>query len=99
MAVLLPATLTSPARPCRKRSAKLLDPMRNPREELLARARAAWPDFELDEDVLARHVEGLTIDDADRAAELFLACACAHGEPKAVAALERRYLTEVGAFV
>jgi RNA polymerase sigma-70 factor (ECF subfamily) len=66
---------------------------------LLDRARAAWPEVRLDAATFARHVDErlrpgesasrLHVDD------LYLACACAHGLPAALAAFDARYLATV----
>jgi RNA polymerase sigma-70 factor (ECF subfamily) len=65
-------------------------------------ARASWPDLALDELVFVGHIaersEGRP-DPALRAADLYLACACAHGVPEALAAFDERYLARVPAFV
>jgi RNA polymerase sigma-70 factor, ECF subfamily len=69
---------------------------------LVAEGRAAWPDLVVDAKQLvafvARHV---TTDLAEaaldglRPADLYLACACASGDPRALAAFDRDYMKEV----
>jgi RNA polymerase sigma-70 factor (ECF subfamily) len=73
-------------------------------EEVLAAARAAWPQLGLAEARFLRHLaERLPVDAppaeslrAVHAADLYLACACAEGLPAAHAALEARFLSRVG---
>lgn len=70
-------------------------------------SRAAWPEISLDPDVFARHVVARVGDEAPSAealrrlhgADLFLACACAHDAPNAVAAFERAYVTGLDAHI
>jgi RNA polymerase sigma-70 factor (ECF subfamily) len=64
-------------------------------DELVTAARAAWPAFAVDDETFLGHVAAcLPEEDAARALvalhaeDLLLACACAAGEPRAVAALE-----------
>ena len=62
--------------------------------------RRAWPCLTLDADVAARHVaeraeaEPLPV---EHAADLYLACACAHGVPGAVEAFERTFASDIAA--
>ncbi|PTL76977.1 sigma-70 family RNA polymerase sigma factor [Vitiosangium sp. GDMCC 1.1324] len=75
--------------------------------ELLASARAAWPRVRLDEAVFLRHLaERLPPSEeperslrAVPAADLFLACACLHGDAAAHAALESHFFPKVAAAV
>jgi RNA polymerase sigma-70 factor (ECF subfamily) len=69
---------------------------------LVAEGRAAWPDLAVDAKLLvefvARHVtpdlaEALL--DGLRPADLYLACACATGDSRAIAAFDRDYMKEV----
>src|SRR5262249_32629853 len=57
--------------------------------------QAAWPSLKLDPDVLARFLVERAAAEAppalDRAADLYLACACAEGVHGAVEALERTH--------
>ncbi|XXF78241.1 sigma-70 family RNA polymerase sigma factor [Myxococcaceae bacterium GXIMD 01537] len=73
----------------------------------LAEARAAWPGLPLPEATYLRHLaerlpsqvpptEALA---GTHVADLYLACACAHGLPAAHAALEAHVLSKVGAAV
>jgi RNA polymerase sigma-70 factor (ECF subfamily) len=68
--------------------------------------RAAWPHVDLDEEVFAAHVRSklqpnATPEDLERldAPGLYLACACAHGMPSALAALDLHVLTRVPEFL
>jgi RNA polymerase sigma-70 factor (ECF subfamily) len=61
-------------------------------DDWLAAARARWPALAIDPDPLARHLERLGVASAPlpaHAADLVLACACAHGDPAALALFER----------
>jgi RNA polymerase sigma-70 factor, ECF subfamily len=66
--------------------------------------RAAFPDVRLDAPTYLRHL-AVILDTPDRpvtldalqAADLYLACACAHGEPNAVAIFERDFITTLDA--
>jgi RNA polymerase sigma-70 factor (ECF subfamily) len=69
---------------------------------LVAEGRAAWPDLALDAGRLvafvARHVTADLAEaalDGLRPADLYLACACAHGDVQAIAAFDRDYIKEV----
>jgi RNA polymerase sigma-70 factor (ECF subfamily) len=67
-----------------------------------AAARARWPELPLDDEDFARHLHAAGVPDAvigERGEELFLAAACAAGEPPALRVLEREYLANVGAYV
>jgi RNA polymerase sigma-70 factor (ECF subfamily) len=61
-------------------------------EEALSIGRAAWPEVGLDGEVFARHLAAHARDGAppplEHAADLYLACACAHGSAQAVLALD-----------
>lgn len=64
--------------------------------------RGAWPDAGLTLDRFVRRIEelGVTREDlAVRAPEIFLALACADGDPAALRAFESRYLEAVGGYV
>ncbi len=75
--------------------------------ELLASARAAWPRVRLEDAVFLRHLaERLApASEPERtlralpAADLFLACACVHGDAAAQAALDAHFLPKVAAAV
>ncbi len=60
---------------------------------MLAEGRAAWPQIALEDEVFARHLGAIwsvrkaKLDDL-RGADLYLACACARGDDRALAALE-----------
>jgi RNA polymerase sigma-70 factor (ECF subfamily) len=81
-------------------------PPDSPLATALAHARAAWPDVELDDETFAAYLRthpGGAIEPhglgSDQAAELYLACACAAGEPRALAHFDRHYLGVVRAAV
>src|SRR5262249_21274768 len=64
-------------------------------------ARDAWPGIALGEEAFRAHVRakcsaGAQLPDA-RAVDLYLACACAHADPRAIAALEAAYFPDVDA--
>jgi RNA polymerase sigma-70 factor (ECF subfamily) len=61
--------------------------------ELYQQGRAAWPDVATDAAACQAHFASLSGDLAPHAAELYLAFACAKGEPHALAAFERDYGT------
>lgn len=69
--------------------------------------RAAWPQIPLDPLALAAHLAALVPADTAplaalaevQAGDLYLACACALGEPTAVAALEQHHLSGVPALL
>ncbi len=71
--------------------------------KMIETGRAAWPDVALAPEDLVRHAATCLMPDVEplaglaslHADDLYLACACAHGEPQAVAALETRFLSEV----
>ena len=68
-------------------------------QDVIDRARAAWPDLELDESGFAAHVEerregGETA--ALYAGDLWLAYGCARGSDEAVAAFDREVLSQTG---
>jgi RNA polymerase sigma-70 factor (ECF subfamily) len=66
---------------------------------------AAWPGVDLSLDAFARHVETLPVEGgaaevlARHGEDLFLACACALGIPRAVELFSRHYLGAVNAMV
>jgi RNA polymerase sigma-70 factor (ECF subfamily) len=69
--------------------------------EVLQLARAVWPDIELAPEVFAAYVaeripDGLDLRAAQceqRASDLYLACACAHGDARALQAFDRHCLS------
>jgi RNA polymerase sigma-70 factor (ECF subfamily) len=65
---------------------------------LWERGRAAWPGVEVSEAQLAQHLARLELP-AEPHADVYLACACAAGDAKAIAAFEREVLSQVGLFV
>ncbi|HVE85561.1 MAG TPA: sigma-70 family RNA polymerase sigma factor [Myxococcales bacterium] len=75
-------------------------------EQQLQAARAAWPGVELPAEVFARHVaerlpaasEGKPVEralDGMALCDLYLACACAEGVPRAAEQLEARFLARL----
>ncbi len=74
---------------------------------LTAEARAAWPDIELAEPDFLAHLAGCLAraDDPVRAlrrapaGDLFLACACSRGDPRALREFERLYIAQVATYV
>src|SRR5262249_1455089 len=75
--------------------------------EMLASARAAWPDVELSDGEflahVARHVPVgpgmLPVLRGLHASDLYLACACALGRPPALPTFERRFLGRVPVYL
>jgi RNA polymerase sigma-70 factor (ECF subfamily) len=72
--------------------------------EAFAAGVAAWPAVALPADAFVAYLADRTEAGGDpieavrglRAGDLYLACACARGDAKAISAFERAYLTEVG---
>jgi RNA polymerase sigma-70 factor (ECF subfamily) len=75
-------------------------------ESILASARAQWPGVELPDTVFVRHLAERLSEASPESSlellleqlsvsELYLACACVHGIPDAIAAFERHYLTKL----
>jgi RNA polymerase sigma-70 factor (ECF subfamily) len=66
-------------------------------------ARLAWPAFEVGKDEFARFLGKLRDAEGDlssrNVSDLYLACACAHGEPHALGVFEARYIARVGAYL
>ena len=65
-------------------------------------ARQAWPDFELSEATFATYLAGRRRDEDGpplHAPDLYLACACAEGNARAVAALDRLFLAPLADIV
>jgi RNA polymerase sigma-70 factor (ECF subfamily) len=60
----------------------------------------AWPELELDPQRFRAHLDtrGLT-PDMSHAADLYLACACLHGLPRALAAFDSTLLARIATFV
>src|SRR5262249_24103357 len=71
--------------------------------DVVSRARAASSGVSLDDAVFVRHVARLVEASADptqalpslHAGDLYLACACAHGDPAAIAHFDRQFLSDV----
>jgi RNA polymerase sigma-70 factor (ECF subfamily) len=66
--------------------------------EAYDRGRAAWPDVSLDEAAFDAHFAALGAD-GEHADDVYLACACASGEPAALAAFDLHFLTAVPHFI
>jgi RNA polymerase sigma-70 factor (ECF subfamily) len=70
---------------------------------MLDEGRKAWPSVELEREVFEKYLQELPPSSTDRsdlhAADLYLACACSHGDPQALAEFERGYLSAVPAFL
>lgn len=72
---------------------------------MLERARAAWPKVELDDSVFLEHLaarlgpDPLAALESLHAEDLFLACACVHEVPSALAAFEATHLSQVPQFL
>lgn len=71
---------------------------------LLTRGRSAWPDVVVAEAIVVAHLLDKAALDWDRVdalhgEDLYLAAACAHGEPTALTAFDARYLQKVPAFL
>ena len=80
--------------------------MQNALQRLWVAGREAWPAVELAEATFVAHVQtkvvpGARDEDVSRldAGGLYLACACAHGVPAALAALDRHVLARVPEFL
>jgi RNA polymerase sigma-70 factor (ECF subfamily) len=71
---------------------------RNP-DEVWQTAQAAWPDLALPRERFLAYLSARAPDDWDglHAADLYLACACACGDPAALAVFEGQYLGRLGA--
>lgn len=67
----------------------------------MAAARAAWPDISVADEELAAYLAARlpagppALPSEARAADLYLACACARGDDTAVEAFQRRYFGEI----
>lgn len=72
---------------------------------LLHDAQTAWPGVKVSPDVFAAYVAQRLPEDRDvveslgtiRVSDLYLACACAHGDARALAQFDARYVTEIDA--
>jgi RNA polymerase sigma-70 factor (ECF subfamily) len=70
--------------------------------EIFEDGRRAWPDVALERDVFEHYVEERAPGverSVLRAPDLYLACACAQGNSRALAHFEKRYLSEVPSFL
>jgi RNA polymerase sigma-70 factor (ECF subfamily) len=66
--------------------------------EAFDQGRAAWPEVTVETDRFAAHVARLP-EAEELHADLYLACACADGDPTALRVVDRQILGEVGLFV
>jgi RNA polymerase sigma-70 factor, ECF subfamily len=75
--------------------------------DVAARGAAAWPSVALPAEVLAGYLGERAPEDAPpvawltaaRAADLFLACACAEGDRRALSAFESAFVGQIGAYL
>ena len=69
--------------------------------EIFATAQAAWPGVHLDELTFRAFLAERTMPtgSAERAAELYLACACAQGDARAIALFETQYFTSLAQLI
>src|SRR4029078_9061154 len=73
--------------------------------ELLEQARSAWPTLGLPVAIFLRYVGERVGEGGDvatllktlHAADLYLACGCSQGEPRAIAAFEERFVAQIEA--
>lgn len=63
--------------------------------DLLAAAQAAWPGIVVPPEVFRAYLRERNISDPERAADLYIACACSRGDARAIAALEARHFGEI----
>jgi RNA polymerase sigma-70 factor (ECF subfamily) len=70
-------------------------------DELSRAGHAAWPDVRLEPAALAAYLDGRAweLSSDERAADLFLACACALDTPGALDAFDRAFMSQVGLFL
>ena len=74
---------------------------------IVSKCGAAWPGVIVTPDVFVAHVRRVTASDADpeaalaklHAEDLYLACALTHGDTRALASFEERFLPEVAGYV
>jgi RNA polymerase sigma-70 factor (ECF subfamily) len=75
--------------------------------EFLQRARGAWPDVHVSDEALLRHLGSRISTDEDpiaqlatlHAGDMYLACGCALGDARAIAAFERVYVSQISAYL
>jgi RNA polymerase sigma-70 factor (ECF subfamily) len=69
--------------------------------ELYDAGRRAWPEVALEREIFVRYVEERAPGSAEglRADELYIACACARGDERAMREFDRRYLSEIPSFL
>jgi RNA polymerase sigma-70 factor (ECF subfamily) len=76
-------------------------------DDFVRRARAPWPELHLSDEALLRHVgarlaadeEPLTLLASLHAGDLYVACGCAQGDARAIAAFERVYVSQISAYL
>jgi RNA polymerase sigma-70 factor (ECF subfamily) len=75
--------------------------------DFLQRAREAWPDVHVSDDAILHHVGARLSPDEDpvaqlaslHAGDLYVACGCASGDARAIAAFERVYVSQISAYL
>jgi RNA polymerase sigma-70 factor (ECF subfamily) len=93
-------------RPEQERERCFVPPQRDVVQAFVDSGRAAWLDVAVSAETLAEALarlqqrDGRSAEDRlDHASDLYLACACATGDRRALAAFDAHFLTRVGAFV
>jgi RNA polymerase sigma-70 factor (ECF subfamily) len=72
--------------------------MTDPARAAFERGRAAWPTIDLDEKIFAAHL-ARTGGHCQHDADLYLACACAHGARNAATVFHRAFLDDVPDYI
>jgi RNA polymerase sigma-70 factor (ECF subfamily) len=75
--------------------------------DFVLRARASWPELQLPEEAFLQHVgarlavedDPVAVLDSLHAGDLYLACACSRGDARAIAALEREFVSQISAYL
>jgi RNA polymerase sigma-70 factor (ECF subfamily) len=75
--------------------------------DFLRRARAVWSEIQLSDEALLRHVAARLAPDDEpvellrslHAGDLYIACACSRGDPRAIGILEREYVSQISAYL
>lgn len=75
----------------------------SPALDLYEEGRRAWPDIALDREAFERHLAERAPEKASgapvRGGDLYIACACARGDERALEAFDRHFLAEVPSFL
>ncbi len=98
------ASRTQPVRPPTKEELELCE-LRL--QKIVADARSSWPGVDVGAEELTRYlVERLAPDqgfaeglEALKASDLYLACACSRGDPRALACFDRQFIMQVPAYI